>query len=798
MCRILLCAFITILFIPVCFSQNVVTGTVKDNGDANVSFATLKFYLKDSAEKSEAEKIADDSGSFTVQLKNKGQYFVIVSAIGYLDTTLNFNVDSSLTYVNVFLKKSDITLAGVVITANTSPPIIVRKIDRIVMNVSDNPLATGKSSLELMNLAPGVFVNDGKISINGNGGTHVMVNGRLLQITGQDLTNYLSNLRAEDIQSVEVIAHPPAQYDAEGTGGLINIILKRNRKTGLSGSLNTAYTRGKYASTSDGISLNFNKKKLTLLGTYSYNRSKSFENTFISRTGKNTFLTTQTNRVNNSPGYQTRLGGTYDINTKQFLGLEYNHSYGSGGFSYNSVTNVIYPNPIQNQKIVGMFPFSHNGSYNNIGFNYHWNTDTAGSEFVFISDYTQNKLTPISGATSTFYDYQNNFLRDTSYKNETPNNGKIFTADVHYKKVFSKTTSFSLGVKLSNTNIDNRAYYQYGKDSGAVENTPQDFKYVYHENIYAGYVNYDGNVLKTDFQIGLRGEYTDLIGTLTQLNNNARNPDDYFSLFPSVFLKKNLNKKEADFFTFNYSRRVERPSFTDLNPYEFYVDNYTIARGNPYLIPSYINSYSLAYTLHNTYTATAFLYQQKNMIGEYILTSPDTLLTIDLRQNFGKRYNYGIEFYVPVKIASWWQMQNDATARYESLAAQFYTIKAPIFEINTTQEFKLPKNFMITVNAFYLSKHISGSFLFKPIYEVNIGLQKKFFHNKFIAKAAANDIFDLREMHATGYYYGGTLDFRSQRQWQTYSLSLIYNFDLGKAFNTHNLERSNVEEKSRL
>jgi len=779
------------------YSQNIISGTVKDNEGAPVPYSTLRFYMGNNVKDIKAEKIADSAGNYMVQVKDTGGYSLAASCIGYGDTVFHFSATSSATTANVTMEKQQNYLSTVVISAGP-PPMITRKIDRVVMNVSDNPLATGKSSLELMNLAPGVFVNNGSISINGNSGTHVMVNGRLLQISGQDLTNYLSNLRAEDIQSVEIIAHPPAQYDAEGTGGLINIILKRNRRTGLSGSLNTAYTQGKYPGTSDGINLNFNKNKLTIFGSYSYNKLKSFENTFISRTGAGATLTTKTNRINNNTGGQFWLGGTYDINKNQYLGLEYNNSNSDGNFSYNSVTNIIYADQTQNQKILGLFPFSHSETYNNIGFNYHWNTDTAGSEFVVLSDYTQNKMIPISNATSSFFDYENNFLRDTSYKNETPNNGKIFTADVHYKKVFSKSETFSFGAKLSNTNIDNRAYYQYGNDGASLENKVQDFEYVYHENIYAGYVNYDATILKTDLQMGLRGEYTNLVGTLTQLNNNARNPNDYLSLFPSLFLKKNLNKEESDFLTFNYSRRIERPSFSDLNPYEFYVDNYTVARGNPYLVPSYINSYELGYTLKNKYSVTAFLYRQKNLISEYIVTSPDTLLTIDMRKNFGIRYNYGVEFYVPIKVTKWWQMQNDMTARYESLSAQGFSIKEPIYELQTTQEFNLPKSYMISVSAFYFSKNILGSYLLKNISQIDIGVQKKFFHNKLIAKAAANDIFALRKLNAIAYYNGGTMILTSNRQWQTYNLSLIYNFNLGKAFKTHTLERSNAQEKSRL
>lgn len=447
---------------------------------------------------------------------------------------------------------------------------------------------------------------------------------------------------------------------------------------------------------------------------------------------------------------------------------------------------------------MGIYPHDFNSTYNDIGLNYHLNTDKKGSDFAVLSDYLIYNRNSIAYAKSRFYDVKNDFLEDTAFKNSTPILSKIFTAEANYKKVFSENTSLSAGAKLTNTRINNRAHYQYLKKGAYIESSFQDFIYDYDEDIYAGYLNFNTEVLTTSMQLGLRGEYTNLTGTLTQLNNNAINSDKYFNLFPSIFLKKDVNKDKTNFFTFNYSRRIERPSYSDLNPYEFYADNYLVARGNPYLKPSFINSFSFAFTLKNSYSVTAFLDQQKDMIGEYILTNPDTLLTVDMRNNFGERYNYGLQFYVPVNVTPWWQMQNDATIRYESISAQGYSIKSPIYEINTTQEFSLPNDFMISADAFYYSKDIFGSFMARNILQIDIGVQKKFFHDKMIAKAAANDIFGLRTMKTIGYYDGGQMIFNSSRQWQTYSLSLIYNFDLGKAFKVQQLKSSNINEKNRL
>lgn len=780
------------------FSQHIVTGVVKDKSGAAVPFATLRFFPGNKPSQLETGKIADMSGRFEVSLKDTGNYVVKASGLGYKDTSREFTVTSSHTNVTVYMVKSANYLSAVTVTASSNPPMIERKIDRIVMNVSNNPLATGKSSLELFQLAPGVFVNDEDISVNGNSGTQVMVNGRILQLSGEDLTNYLTNLRAEDIQSIEIIAHPPAQYDAKGTGGLINIILKKNKKAGFSGSLSAGYTQGKYAGTDDGLSLNFHKNKWTLFGSYYFNHLKSFENDYISRSTNSAMLTTVTNRINNVSGHLLRLGGTFNINKNQYIGLEYNGSIRNGKEPYNAESRVAYNNPDSDQKVVGTYPHDFNSIYNDIGLNYHLVTDKKGSVFTILSDYLIYKRNSIAFAESRSYDVKNNFLEDTAFKNSTPILSKIFTAEANYKKVISGNTSLSAGAKLTNTRINNRAHYQYLKKGTYIENSFQDFIYDYDEEIYAGYLNFNTEILKTSVQLGLRGEYTNLTGTLTQLNNDVINSDKYFNLFPSIFLKKDVNKGKTNFFTFNYSRRIERPSYSDLNPYEFYADNYLVARGNPYLKPSFINSFSLAFTLKNSYSVTAFLDQQKDMIGEYIHTNPDTLLTIDMRNNFGERYNYGFQFYAPVNITPWWQMQNDATIRYESILAKGYSIKSPIYGISTTQEFSLPDGFMISAHAIYYSKDIFGSFMARNISQIDIGIQKKFFHDKLIAKAAANDIFGLRTMKTIGYYDGGQMLFNSSRQWQTYSLSLIYNFDLGKAFKVEQLKNSNTNEKNRL
>jgi len=776
------------------YSQTItIAGKIVDENAKPVPFASVSIVKKSIAV---AEKFSSEDGSFKLAIDSTGYYTIKVTHASYSDFTKEEQLNGLSADETIILRKKEKQLAAAVVTANK--PFITKKVDRVVMNVNNNPLSSGKSSLELMNLAPGVFENDGEISINGNRGTRVMIDGKLLPLSGDALKNYLSNLRAEDIESIEVIAHPPAQYDAEGTGGLLNIILKRNRKAGFNGTINTNYIQGKYAGTSDGININYNKNKLTLFGSYSYNKTKAYENSSLVRDAGLAELSTSYSKIIHGEGSLVRAGGTYDIDKRQYVGVEYNGSFRKADFSLNSVANIVYPAEVDNQRSVGEFPFRNSSDYHNASFNYHLTMNKKGSELVILSDYTQNKLTSFSEAHSSLYDYKNTFLGDTSYGNKRPSNAKIITANVNYKDVISKTTSLSFGGKVSNTNIDNDAFNHFSENGKVQEATSQNFRYVYHENIYAGYINFNANVFKTDIQLGLRGEYTDLLGTLTQENNNQKNPRNYFNLFPSLFLKKNTGKSTSDYLTFNFSRRVQRPSFSSLNPYQFYVDNYTIAKGNPYLNPSFTNSLELAYTLKNKYTVSVFLDKQKSMIGEYLMSSPDSLISIDMPENFGSRTNYGMTFSLPFKIARWWQMTNNIIVRHESLEAHGYTITATPVELKTTQEFLLPKDFTFSANAFYYSRSISGNFLISNIGQIDVGLQKKLAQKKLTIKASANDIFGLRKMNAIVYYENGRMNFRSDRQWQTFTLTALYNFDLGKAFSAHKLEKSNTEEKSRL
>ncbi|MDE1193523.1 MAG: outer membrane beta-barrel family protein [Arachidicoccus sp.] len=796
-----LLSIFTILFSSIAYSQNIIKGKLTDSHNSPVAFAFITLLQNDSSRKAVAAKIADSSGNYVLEVKEKGNYILHATAVGYEETRDTIVVNNSSEEINLTMKKSENNLHEV--SVSSQKPFVERKIDRLVMNVENNPLTAGKSSMETMELAPGIVIFNNQIMLNGIPISKIMVNGKMLQLSGQSLTNYLNSLRSEDIKSIEIMAHPPAEYDAESSGGIINIILKHQTQAGLNGSVYGNFVQGKeYPGTSEGAQLNFKKGKIGVFANYDYYYQKYYQN--LSQTRSFTdggIYTAADNAIKHESDHDIRTGLTYDITSKQYLAIDYTGSFGNDVENWTALSNVNYPsNPINNSTSSGLFPNVGKGKYNNFGLNYHLQTDTLGSTFTLLSDYTHNSSEVNNSVTSTTV--ANGISTDTAYKNYTPSTAKIFTADAKYLKVFNTKNSLSFGAKISSTSIDNEASFQYQSPYGSewMNNIPQNFIYDYNEHIVAGYMNYQGKILNTDVQAGLRGENTNYTGKLYD-TSYAENGKKYFGLFPSLFLKRTLNKAGDESLTFIYTRRLSRPSFDNLNPHVVYIDNYTTGRGNPYLQPEYDNSYELVYTLKNKYTFVTNYFYATDVITNGIhpvAGSPDQMT--QQPTNSGTSSKWMFNAYIPIKITKWWTTGNYAEYDYQHLNAPgAYNFSKNLITLSTNMQFTLAKDFTASLHTFYVNKIIEGNAVIDHLTRTSIGLQKKFFKQRLILKASADDVFNTgKTVSGTFYYTDFNLNFQNRQQWQKFTLGFVYNFDLGKAFQSHKVENSNDDEKSRL
>lgn len=742
--------------------------------------------------------ISDDKGHFELLKIPKGAYVLQISSIGFKTSFINLNLKNT-TLLQKIILQSDASLLGEV-TVSARKRMITRKTDRLVMNIENNAAFAGKSSLALFSMAPGVFVTNGSISINGVWGTRVMVNGRLLSLKGADLKNYLLNLKAEQIQSVEIIAHPPAEYEAEGSGGMINIIMKKNVNTGLNGYLGHDYSigLGKYPSYRPYAGLNYKKDKLAMSFGYSYLWDKSFQEVSQDRAFPDEGQYAAENhsiskRKSNSLSFTT----TYDISDKQYLGIDYTGQYGTFTDSLNSISNIVYPETQNNIRSVGSFPSYAKTNYSNFGLNYSITTDTLGSKLTLLADYTYNDKNASSGSKSSDYGPNGNLLRDTLFTFKYPSVSKIFTADIKYNQKFHSGYEFTAGSKLASTDINNANAYDIFSGS-ALQANANAFDYQYRERIYAGFVTLAGKILKTDFNIGLRGEDSHIKGQVIGDGQDMLNKRDYFNLFPSVFLQKSFSKEGDHTLNFSYNRRISRPSYLELNPYKYYIDNYSVQTGNPQLNPQFTNSYELGYLFKKQYNLSFSYSHSKDVINQVIENDPSSTLMTILRKNTGQSKVYTVTIAVPVSFTKWWSSTNNLLLTHSSSVAPEFDLSANSLILQTQQEFTLDNSLSMSVNAFYTPRILQGNIITGRIATVDAGLQKKWLKNKLVTRASISDIFYTNNFRATSYYNNSVIHIRQKEQTRLVSLSLLYNFNMGQAFKLKNINKSNTEEKKRL
>lgn len=782
------------------FAQNILKGVIKDDSQEPLSYILISVTKTDSLHTIAGESLTDSLGKFEIKIPDTGHYIIHSTATGFEDVKQPLTLKGGIQTVQLQAQSRHNTLANV--TIRSQRPTIIRQADRVVMNVSGNPIAAAKSAGEVLALAPGVYVKDGSISINGVSGARVMVNNKLLQLSGNELTNYLNSLRAEDIQSIEIIAHPPAEYDAEGSGGLINIILKKNNTTGLNGSAYAAYKQGRYAGTSEGVQLDFKKGKWGAGVNYAYNTKKSFQELDQSRNfPDNGIYTAKNHTVKYNNNNYLHAGLSYDISEAQFLALDYTYSDYNNKEHWRSTAQISYPdNTGNNLTTKGIFPNTYKGGYNDIGLNYHWNTDKAGSNFSILADYITNTNRTTNDVQNANYNNGNVLINDTAFRNETPSDATIITAEAKYHKFFSNKAQLSFGAKLSHTNIHNAANFEYVSHDDWLNSEVQNFVYDYREQIWAGFVNYNTTIFSTNVQLGLRGENTSFTGALWQLNHNAENQRHYFGLFPSVYLQRNLDSAGNHSITLSYNRRLSRPDFESLNPHIVYIDNYTSGFGNPYLNPQYSNAVEVNYTFQKKYNLSAGYTYTKDIMNNVMHTNPDNpQQMIQQPINAGDKRHVAITVFAPIAITKWWSTQNTVQYNIEKVTAPEYSIHRNIIFIQTTQDISLPYQFKLSLSSYYMSNYIFANALIAPIFNADIAVQKNVWKDRLTLKAGLDDVFHTRKNDKGTFYYNEfTMNFTEWQQSRVFTFGIVYNFKSGKAFRAHNIESSNDDEKSRL
>jgi outer membrane receptor protein involved in Fe transport len=773
--------------------------TTETNGQP-VPFASILLrHAKDSS--LVKGELSTQDGTATFDKIPAGRYYIQATLMGYTNASTSvFSVDGSHTSIQLptlTLSQTSKTLQAVTISAQK--PFIERKNGATVLNVESSLAASGGTALDVLKRAPGVQIDkDDNIILQGNQGATIMLDGKLTYLSGEQLANLLRSLPSENISTIEIITSPSAKYDAAGKSGIINIKTKKTVITGINGSINLGLGAGKYGQISAGINLNWRTEKFNLFGTYNYNNRGFFQTRYIERNIQGDdpvlFVSDVFNRRRfTSNNFKTGLD--YFINQKHTVGVlmrGYDNTFSNDGFNTNPISSKgkVDSTLYSNTKI--------RNAFSNISFNvnYKGQLDTSGTEITADVDWAkfrENNNMLLNDSMSYAVDPVKNHhaIRNMPLTNITI---KSIKADLVLP--VNKTTKLETGFKISSVKTNNDLRYDSLLNGKYERAATQSNQFIYSEKVYAAYLIFKKQIRNTDIQLGLRAEQTRSDGYSVTLQSHVKR--NYLDFFPTLSVDQKLS--ESHKLGLNYSKRISRPDYDDLNPFVYYIDKYNYFRGNPYLLPEYTHKAEISYTFKQKYVAALSYGLTKNIVLEYMEQDDTSKVTTFYERNFERSYVYGVTLTIPIDPFKWWNITNNINANHTAYDIKDSTVNLATSTLGlnyqTTHTFTLPKDWKLELNGYYESPFVWGVYKIRSSFAIGAGVQKAFMNKKLTAKLNVTDITNREQFRGTARF--DNIDMYINNRWQNRRVNLALTWNFGNSNIKAARERETGTEQQRV
>lgn len=729
--------------------------------------------------------LSKENGEIEVLEIPEGAYTMQISAVGYTtyrsrELSLKANGVFSLDTIRLQVASTMLGEAQVV----GKKPLIESQIDKIVLNVENSVLATGNNALELLQKVPGVTLDNKKINLRGKGNVIIMIDGKPTYLSADEVARLLENTASSSIVSIEVLTNPPAKYDAAGNAGIINIKTKKNTQFGNNVSLNLNLGQGKYAKGDGGFLVNHRSNGVNLFASYNYNNSLGFNDLTIDRSVDDSTQTTYFNSASYSKfryhAHNFKFAADFNLGEREVLGFVVNGNV-SRGSSTRKGDNLIASQREKLDSVVQGSNFSdftyHYLAYN---LNYKNSFDTLGTELTANADYSYAKNHDNSMVTNRFLDPNGvEFKVPKVFRNDMLGNSKILVFKTDFVYPFDKTTKLEAGLKYSRVKTDNNLIYEDQNTAGEfTRNEGQSNQFLYHENIAAAYFTLNKSFGKFSVQTGLRVEQTSSLGNSVTLGQQTNR--NYTDFFPTIFIQQQIHANHK--LGLSYSRRIDRPDYGALNPFIYYLDQYTYQYGNPYLNPQYTNSYELNYTFKERYLLSLGYKRTNDAITQVIESNSVTKAIAQTDRNLTYFDYYNMNMNVPVKVFKWWTTSNNLTAFYskynfdEHSGAQRQLEKLS-FQVSSNHDIRIGETTQVELTANYFSPAVYGVFSFQSYYGIDLGAGKTFLDKKLQVKLAVNDILNTRgQRHLSSVQENGYYRIHNGYDSRVIRLSLSYRF----------------------
>ncbi|MFD2574592.1 TonB-dependent receptor domain-containing protein [Spirosoma soli] len=767
------------------FAQGIlIKGQVKDTKQQPAAFATVA--LLNSADSSLVKaNVTDETGQFTFEALQSGSYRISVSSVGFDKWTsapVQATENAAVTTINVELKAIATNLSEVKVTARK--PLIEVLPDKTVFNVSSSINATGSTALELLQKSPGVMVDrDDNILLQGNNGVRIYIDGKPSPLSPKDLAAYLRTLQSSDIESIEIITQPSARFDAAGNAGILNIRLKKDKRLGTNGSLTIGLAQGLYYPKFNGsLSLNHRTKKINWFSNYSNRTARDWSYINMYREQVGTFFDQRSQNRSRSVGHNFKGGADVFINPKSTIGFMVNGNV-NGSTSENASRTPIGPINAPATSILLANNQNTSDRFNlNTNLNYRY-ADTSGHELNIDADYGRFRSMGDQFQPNRYVDpSEMNTILERNYRMNTQTNIDIYTVKADYEQRLWKG-KLGLGVKLSSVRTDNGFNFYDLFDSRSVLNMDRTNQFVYTEQISAAYVSYNRQAGKWSYQAGLRVEDTRSEGNLTsdRAQADANVQRHYLNAFPSAGLTYSHNPKNS--FALNYSRRIDRPTYQDLNPFESKLDELSYAKGNAFLRPQYTNNIQLSHT-YNYKLTTTLAYSRTT---DYFTAITDTTndgqpRTYITTRNLSSRESISLGISYPFQITKWWNVYANVNAyrstnRADLGQGRLIQLTVNALSVYAQQTISLPNKISLELSGFYNSPSVwGGTFLNQRFWGMDLGLQRKVLNERGTLKLTLTDVFHSMQWHGISQFGGLYMDASGGYESRQIRVNFTYNF----------------------
>ncbi|MCK7553885.1 TonB-dependent receptor [Chitinophaga sedimenti] len=668
-------------------------------------------------------------------------------------------------------------------------PFIEQKADKMVVNVENSIVATGGTAMEVLEKAPGVQVDkDDNISMKGKGGVIVMIDGKPSNMSSQDVAQLLKNMPSSNIDQIELIANPSAKYDAAGNAGIINIKLKKNKAYGSNGNINLAYGQGDLPKANGSINLNHRNARVNVFGSYNYNYNRNFEDLSIYResmdAGKQVVFDGHSYMDKTSHSHSGKLGLDYFLNKNHTIGVmaDLNKRLWEGpGDGLTRIGN----GQVLDSNLVTKSYNDKDFTQTSFNLNYKGKLDTTGKELNVDLDFSRNDQHSANTVNGAFWDGGiKRYLHGDTVRSLQPSRIDIRTAKADYIHPLKNNAKIEAGMKVSFVKSDNDARFDSLKAHVWEYDYNRSNHFIYEENVNAAYISFTKQFKKLGVQAGLRGEQSNVKGT--QVTTGEVNDTSYFNLFPSVFLSYAASENSQ--WGVSYSRRLQRPSYDNLNPFEFYLDRYTKTSGSPSLKPQYSNNFEVNHTFRQFLTTSLGYTHTKDMITRVIeadvdFKTGDTTILKYKYMNVAKRDNFNLGVTAPFPVTKWWNSFITVSAFYN----RFQTVvdgeqidrSSGGFFGQTSQTFKVSKGMNVEASYYYSSPQITdeGLFRMKAMHSMSLGVQQQVLQKKGTIRLNVNDVF--RTNRFSGTYEAGGQHIRLTNHWDTRQVRLSFSYRFG-------------------